>query len=886
MSITRPDDRAATSDFTTFPLNAVVAVDSQYIISLAPPIPPVDEYGSGLIIDPNHVLTAGHNVFHPSFFISATNTRTTVSPEVIRLRSRMIGVGFGDPISNVMANPFFPKDYTNSAISENDIALLRTNNSLISAVDTVGLLAFVNPKNARNLSIVTAGYPTVPPPPAYSGTTLVISPGHDTGNITSTNGVRFYYSDSVDTEPGQSGSGVWHILGGDITPRVLGVHIKGYDPNAIIINQNSGILLTTDVYTTIINQVQADSGIANADILPENALVGSDTNQFSAITSEGNDNITGSYRKERILGRSGDDRLFGGGANDRLEGGSGTDQALFSDIFTNYTYRITDPANKFFEFDHNNGNRADGKDSLKEIEFGVFEYIDSNQDGQDDDGQVFYVPLQVDPNTPAKLKDGSEISPEQDILDNNGDKLGTITVKSPAWTFDGDVNYSLSLGAKLGKTFNIAFVIDTSLYRVVSPGFPESLGISITSSNENSFLLTNPEALAAPLAEEIINDLVTSNPFPEVKNALQTYIQSLINAGITTNSRFAVIPFNDTASITGPIDAATASSTIGNLSTAGFTDYGDALSKAQQFFQNRNGTNIAYFVSYNSGLGASENLQSVAEVRAFGIGSRADRVNLNIIDSGDAVSVNNGAGLVSALTAATIDKNTIDHIDVKLGGVVVSTINPNDLAVDAFGRLNYAGTIDRLTVSRTAENHVSFELIFNNGTPTTILNYKITSGQQEVRTQSVDGTREIVTFSVDQSGFNESASSQITSREINGNDLANTITVSSGNNVLHGNGGIDRFILNGGINFIDGGEGIDTVKINQTQATVGTISKTGNIVNVGTETTLLNIEFIELNDVRLAVDTLTVTPIITLLEQTMTINEGNTGSKTVTFTTD
>jgi hypothetical protein len=124
MSITRPDDRAATSDFTTFPLNAVVAVDSQYIISSAPPIPPVDEYGSGLIIDPNHVLTAGHNVFHPSFFISATNTRTTVSPEVIRLRSRMIGVGFGDPISNVMANPFFPKDYTNSAISENDIACL------------------------------------------------------------------------------------------------------------------------------------------------------------------------------------------------------------------------------------------------------------------------------------------------------------------------------------------------------------------------------------------------------------------------------------------------------------------------------------------------------------------------------------------------------------------------------------------------------------------------------------------------------------------------------------------------------------------------------------------------------------------------------------------
>jgi hypothetical protein len=52
----------------------------------------------------------------------------------------------------------------------------------------------------------------------------------------------------------------------------------------------------------------------------------------------------------------------------------------------NYTYNITDPTNKLFTFDHTGGSKADAKDSLKEIEFGVFEFEDANRDKQDDDG--------------------------------------------------------------------------------------------------------------------------------------------------------------------------------------------------------------------------------------------------------------------------------------------------------------------------------------------------------------------------------------------------------------------------------------------------------------------------------------------------------------------
>ncbi len=823
MSLTSGGDtRTQTTAFTTFPLNAVVGVDATY------PGSPLPVPSSGITIAPNHVLTAGHSVFQG---ITSSSTATTVSAN---LTTRTAAPN--------VTNRYFPKSYDVNTNSNNDIALLNTSDAPILAANTIGLLAFEDASVATGLTINTAGYPGGPNSPSgagFTGTTLVLSPGTGTGTVASANNStgRFFYSNNVDTEPGQSGSGVWHTLAGDSSPRVLGVHTTGVGSG---FTSNGGVLLTKSVYDTIVNQIAADSGTTNANDLPENAILGSDSNLFS--TGTGNDAIIGSYRKERILGRSGDDRLFGGGADDRLEGGDGVDQALFSDVFTNYTYNITDPTNKLFTFDHTGGSKTDAKDSLKEIEFGVFEFEDANRDKQDDDGNLFFVPLQIDPKNSAKIKDGPEITPEKAVLDAQGKNIGTITVKSPAWTFDGDINYSLSLGAKQGTLFNFAYIIDTS-------------------------------------------GSIAGEPLDQAKQAYQTLTQALISNGLAARSEFAVIEFNSFATLTGPIDAATAISTINGLSAGGGTEFGDALNQAQQFFQSRNNnaTNIAYFLSDGFGSGASDSLQSVAEVRAFGIGG-ADLTALDIIDSDDAVQLNNPADLVTQFSTATVDRNTIDRIDVKLAGVVVDTITPAELVVDALGRLSYDGTIDRLTVGRTAENQVSFDLIFNNGTPTTSLNYKITSGQQEVRAQSADGTTEVITFSVNQSDFTESDLGQFTGREINGNDLANTITVSIGNNVLRGNGGDDRFILNGGTNLIDGGDGSDTVKINKTQALAGAITKNGNVVNVGSDTTLLNTEFIEFNDVRLALDTLAIAPVLSLTDRVVTTVEGNSGSKTASFT--
>ncbi|MEM8723597.1 MAG: hypothetical protein AAGE84_30680, partial [Cyanobacteria bacterium P01_G01_bin.39] len=202
-----------------------------------------------------------------------------------------------------------------------------------------------------------------------------------------TNG-RFFYSQDIDTADGQSGSGVWHTIDDDDPPHVLGVHTNGVDSE---FNLNSGRLITKDIYDKIVAQIQKDSGTENADKLPENAIIGSDQN----------DEIEGTYRKERILGNAGQDTISGGDANDRLEGGFGNDTldggegndrlqgdnnndyldggegnidvAVFSEEYTteNYSYSISEDGAEI-TISHIGGTRNDGVDTLKNIEWGIF----------------------------------------------------------------------------------------------------------------------------------------------------------------------------------------------------------------------------------------------------------------------------------------------------------------------------------------------------------------------------------------------------------------------------------------------------------------------------------------------------------------------------------
>ena len=409
MSVIGSDSRQVVTTFGTFPISTVVAVD---ILDQGGP-----SFGSGITIAPNHVLTAGHNAFDTSTNTNATSLRTTTSANQNALNSRSIGAQ-GDPPANV-TNVNFLADYDTTEATSDDIALFTTSDAPIAANNVIGLIAFVDPVSAEGFTIDTAGYPgdnvsgNIPGNSGVFVRDLVISPGTalSPGDIVDTSsGGRFFYSPDVDTFGGQSGSGIWHTLDGDSTPRVLGVHTQGTGANPFFSSllglRNSGVLITTDIYNEIVAQVAADSGTANADDLPENAIIGTDPSSFLFFqTASGEDNIVGSYRRERILGQGGNDTLLGAGADDRLEGGDGVDQALFSDPFVNYDFTITDPLNPAFEFVHARGTMADGTDTTQDIEFGVFEFVDANNDGNAD-GDLFFVPLQVDPDDNTQLRDG------------------------------------------------------------------------------------------------------------------------------------------------------------------------------------------------------------------------------------------------------------------------------------------------------------------------------------------------------------------------------------------------------------------------------------------------------------------------------------------------
>ena len=899
MTVFPPDNRQVVepseTNLTTFPLLAVTAIDTTIQIGRRLEV----GYGTGVVIAPNYVLTAAHNLYDPDYNKDQDEVRITSSENQVNLGSRILYDPDypNDPGFNVdvTSDLFFPTDFKTQANDNNDIAFVKTiNNTLISPAPSVGLIAFINPQTAKGKDIQTAGYPDdnvsarIPGNTGKRGRDLVLAPYNQLGNIYRVNGRGMEYTPNIDTYKGQSGSPVWHTLAGD-KPRVLGVHRRG----DIGLGRNIGTLIDKDIYDRIIEQIEGDGDPNN---LPENAIIGSNPgfSRFNPFSNAGNDDIFGTYRKERIIGNGGNDRIFGDGGDDRLEGGEGTDIALFSDPFfdsnnnLNYEWMITNADNidnPEFEFNHTGGRKIDGRDTTKKIEAAVFEFIDRNGNRVDYDDLLFYVPLLADPDDPSKLRDGPEATFETDILDEDSNKLGEITVTSPDYMFDGDVKYTLNIGSEQGTLYNFAYIIDKS----------GSMGGGNLSA---------------------------------AKSAYNSLTQFLINEGIAEQSEFGVVQFNSSARLIEPPNATLALAQINLLYAEGGTNFAPALAEAQNFFSSRNDdvTNIAYFLSDGYGSGASDSLQSVAEVRAFGIGG-ADLSALNIIDSNSAKLLTNPDDLITEFRSSPIDRDTIERINVNLHyelideSVLVETIFPEQLTEGTLG-LEYESTINNLAVFREAVNEITFEIVFNDGTPTTSLNYSITTGQEQVR-QDINGVgffslaanqtdfsdNETVSFesrssdnsnlenfsfesrSSDNSNLenfsseSRSSDNNVEEREIIANSLDNTIQISSGSNEILGNGGDDNILFLGGTGIVDGGEGIDTVTIAKTRADAGNISQSENVVTIGTDYALLNVEYVRFSDERLAVgtNTLVPTPIISVVNRGINVREGDTDSSLATF---
>ena len=244
-----------------------------------------------------------------------------------------------------------------------------------------------------------------------------------------------------------------------------------------------------------------EANVEEANKLPENAIVGSDSL---------NDTITGSYRRERILGEEGNDILSGGRANDRLEGGIGNDTlkgekendrlqgdegndlleggegddfAVFSDEFKNYNYSdFTGSTSGFTEdtiiFNHARGTQTDGQDILKDIEWAQFQdRVENlgNSSGEDNsETQAFASASAVGiaPRIiPLPLTDGVEKFEFIGAIDTTPSPNPydpptppNVTVSAPVAMLDGDVDFTLNISPyELDTEYNnVVYVIDTS----------------------------------------------------------------------------------------------------------------------------------------------------------------------------------------------------------------------------------------------------------------------------------------------------------------------------------------------------------------------------------------------------------------------------------------
>jgi V8-like Glu-specific endopeptidase len=843
---------------------AVVAVDALFPGGVA--------FGSGILISPIHVLTAGHVLSNgrnravgagvtPSSAVNPTAPRFTYGIGSTSVNQGNFLGSFPAP-DNAASATFFPFSYPASGVPRDDLALQRITSVGATNADVLPIAVFYDVAMVNGRVIATAGYPALYSDGSFdgrldpnNGSTLYIASGAVSDTKDEGSGrARIYYSKTVDTQAGQSGSGVWtNAVEGQAGSFLIAIHNYGGTlsaGNTFKITgagqaASNGSLITKDAYVLISQRMEADYGPnsqAEAASLPENVLVGSNPGFFSFLGfSTGGDYIEGSFRRERLVGLGGDDRMHGGDGDDRYEGGAGVDQALFRDVLGNYTISVTNAGAASFQIEHTSGDRKSGKDAIKETEFAVFEFVDANRDGADDDGNLLYVPLQVDPKDPTKLKDGPAIKPTTTVRDAQNTDIGSFTADLPAWSFDGDVRYSFTIGPKQGTLFNVALIQDVS-------------------------------------------GSMSGAPLTQSKAAYQALIQSFIDRGIADKSKFAVIPFNSSSQLFAPLTASQALSRINSLSAGGGTAFGPPLSSAAQFFTANPGpTNLAYFVSDGFGSGASTSLQSLANVQAFGLPG-ADTSGLNIIDTDNAVILNNPSDIVTALNTVTIDRSTIDRIEVKLDGTVVSTIAPGQLIDQGAGGFRFEGDLSGLDVSRSANNKIEFVLVFNNGTPSVTLQSAITTGQTEIVQQTNNGASVVVTFAVNQANYTPNVG-PAQSLVITANDLSNTITTGPAQNNIESFGGDDRIIITpGSSGVVDGGDGIDTAVFGVTRATAGTISTVGNIVQVGSYN-FTNVEFLDFTDVRLATATLQSVPVVTLPVTSITVQEGaDIVGRTATFT--
>lgn len=283
MTVHGNDDRIRVVDTTSFPYSAIVQVridfdgDGSY-----------ESWGSGVMISPNDVLTAGHVLWDATYGY-ARNVQVVPGRD-----------GSTFPFGTAQGTAWHvPDAYVSSGGAfAYDIGVVNLGTTTGTATGTFQIQPTTNTALVGTV-VTTAGYPG---DRASSGPTMYAAHGEIALSSGST---RIHYADTLDTFGGQSGSPLWVMVNGQ--PTVVGVHTTGGT------FFNGGTAITSEFYELIRQWTGGDINGATAVV---------------AVAVSGTaaaDLISGSAAGDILLGLAGDDTLIGGAGDDVLYGNTGLD---------------------------------------------------------------------------------------------------------------------------------------------------------------------------------------------------------------------------------------------------------------------------------------------------------------------------------------------------------------------------------------------------------------------------------------------------------------------------------------------------------------------------------------------------------------------------------
>lgn len=298
MTVLGTDDRTQVDDTTAYPFAAIVQVridfdgDGSY-----------DGWGSGAMISPDDVLTAGH-VLWSSEYGYAKNI------QVIPARD-----GGSVPFGTALGTAWHVPDayVATSGSTFYDIGVINLDRSIGSETGSFAVQG--NDNDALvGTTVTTAGFPG----DLSSDGSVMVTTGDA---IDGAQGLsRIYYDGALDSYGGQSGSPLWVTDEGTAT--IVGVHTSGG------IRYNGGTAVTPEFYDLISGWTGGDltGSATSTTVASTSGIVSSGSDAADAVVgSSGDDTLAGLSGDDTISGGDGDDVLYGNIGSDLLSGGAGTD---------------------------------------------------------------------------------------------------------------------------------------------------------------------------------------------------------------------------------------------------------------------------------------------------------------------------------------------------------------------------------------------------------------------------------------------------------------------------------------------------------------------------------------------------------------------------------